>query len=367
MFKHNRLLTRLPDMESQAYNGANEGDFVMQSLRRLLNVLVATVAASLAAPGSAQVPPPETQRTFFQIATGPVSGTYMRVGETIAYVVSNPPGVARCEVVGRCGPFGLIATSRSSSGSVANALAVDARRVSSAIIQADIAQAAVVGRGPFVANGELKNLRAIARLHDETLHLVVSSRSRIRRLGDLVSRRVGIDSVKAATNFTVRSVLSAARISPMHLRLSFQTPEQAALDLANGKIDAFFVIGAVPIRAVDNLIRRKQARLVGIDARVVAAMTRANPMLTKVDLPADSYRGSRPVTTIGVASLWVVHKSLSGDLVRGVLRALWNPLNRSELARLGTLAQTMKVQRAAENLPVPLHDGAQRFYAEAGR
>jgi len=367
MFKHNRLLTRLPDMECQAYKGANEGDVVVQSLRPLLNVLVATVAASLAAPSTAQVPPPETQRTFFQIATGAVSGTYMRVGETISYVISNPPGVVRCEVAGRCGPFGLIATSRSSSGSVANAHAVDGGRVSSAIIQADIAQAAVQGRGPFIANGELKNLRAIARLHDETLHLVVSSRSRIRRIGDLVSRRVGIDSVKSATNFTVRSVLTAARISPMHLRLSFQTPEQAALDLANGKLDAFFVIGAAPIRAVDNLIRRKQARLVGIDARVVAALTKASPMITKVELPEDTYRGSRRVTTIGIASLWVVHKGLSADLVRGVLRALWNPLNRNEFTRLGSLAATMRVQRAAENLPIPLHDGAQRFYAEAGR
>lgn len=340
---------------------------VKQRSRRLLNIAAIAVAAVIAAPTSAQTPPPETRRISFQIATGPVSGTYMRVGDAIAYVISNPPGFARCEEPGVCGPAGLIATSRSSSGSFANAVAVDAGRVSSAIIQADIASAAVNGTGPFLVGGALKNLRAIARLHDETLHLVVASRSRIKRLRDLVGRRVGIDSLRTATNFTVRSLLSAANIEPMRLKLSFQAPEQAAQDLANGKLDAFFVIGVAPVRAIDGVLRRGQARIISLDASVVQAMLKKNPMLSKVDLPADSYRSSKAVTTLGVSSLWIVNKSMSDDLVGGVLRALWNPANRPELERLGGVGKTMSVQKAAENLPVPLHPGAQRFYANAGR
>lgn len=338
-----------------------------QRSRRLLNIAVSLIAAALIAPTSAQVPPPETQRISFQIATGPVSGTYMRVGDAIAYVISNPPGLPRCEEPGMCGPQGLIASSRSSSGSFANVMAVEAGRVNSAIVQADIAEAAVDGTGPFLAQGPVKNLRAIARLHDETLHLVVASRSRIKRMRDLVGRRVGIDSLKTATNFLVRSVLSASKIEPMRLKLSFQTPDVAAQDLANGKLDAFFVVGVAPVRAVDNLLRRGQARMVSIDAKVVDAMSKKNPMVSKVDLPAETYRNSKPVTTLAIASIWVVNKSVSDNLVRGILRALWNPANRGQIQRLGVLAKTISVQKAAENLPVPLHPGAQRFYAEAGR
>ncbi len=337
-----------------------------QRLRRLLNVVVAIVAVSAAMPLFAQTPP-ETQRISFQIATGPVSGTYLRVGEMIATIISNPPGFGRCEDDAVCGPAGLIATSRSSSGSVANAISVNSGRVTSALVQGDVALAAFQGTGPFKATGALKNLRAIARLHDETLHLVVAARSRIKRLSDLNGKRVAIDGAKAATNFTVRSILSAANISPSRLRLSFQNADQAAADLRDGKLDAYFVIGASPIRGVDNLVRRGQARVVGIDARVIAALTKGDAMLTKFELPADSYRGSKAVATFNVASVWVVNKSLPGDLVHGILRSLWNPLNRSELKRLGSIAASISVEKAAENLPIPLHDGAQRFYAEAGR
>jgi TRAP transporter TAXI family solute receptor len=341
--------------------------FVKQRSRRLTSLLVAAATGILIAPSAAQVPPPETQRISFQIATGPVVGTYLRVGEAIARIISNPPGLARCEVEGVCGPQGLIATSRSSSGSIANAISVDGGRVKSAIVQADIAAAAFAGEGPFKETGALKHLRAIARLHDETLHLVVAPRSRIKRLGDLKGKRVSIDTAKSATNYTVRSVLGAANIPASRLRLSFQSADQAARDLREGRIDAFFVIGVAPVKPVDGLVRRGQARIIGIDSRVVTALARKSPMLGKTDLPADTYRGSRQIVTLSVASLWVVNESLPSDLVQAILRSLWHRANRAELRRLGALARTIDAAKAAENLPLPLHEGAARFYAEAGR
>lgn len=359
----------LPDAGACAYKKHHEVrvSFVNQSARWLIGPLVAVVAGLIVAPTFAQMPPPESQRISFQIATGPVSGSYIRVGEAIARIISNPPGLARCEVAGVCGPEGLIATTRSSSGSIVNAVYVNSGRVKSAIVQADIAAAAFTGEGPFLQNGPLKNLRVIARLHDETLHLVVGSKSRIKTFTDLAGKRVGIDSGKAATNYTVRTVLAAANMPTRRLRLSYQTAEQAARDLRDGKIDAFFVIGVAPISLVDGLVRRSQARVIGLDSATIAALAKKHPMLSKAELPEDTYRASRRVATLNVASLWLVNKSMPGDVVQGILRSLWNPANRTELQRLGKLSRTIDVAKAAENLPLPLHDGAQRFYAEAGR
>ena len=339
----------------------------MNRSHRLLHVLVAVAAASsIAMPLLAQTPP-ESQRISFQIATGPVSGSYLRVGEVIARIISNPPGLTRCEDEGVCGPEGLIATSRSSSGSVANAMSVNNGRVNSAIVQGDVALAAFEGTGPFKAAGALKNLRAIARLHDETLHLVVGARSRIKRLADLSGKRVGIDARTSATNLTVRAVLLAANVSTKRLRLSFQSAEQAADDLKGGRIDAYFAIGALPIRSVDSLIRRGQARVVAIDARTLAALEKQNAMFSKFEVPADTYRGLKPTMTLNVATVWLVSKALPENIVYGISRSLWNPANRIELSPLGMIAKSINVATAAENLPVPLHAGAQRFYAEAGR
>lgn len=332
--------------------------------RQLLSALIATCGVLLA-PIAAQTAPPESQRISFQIATGPVTGSYLRVGDTIGSIISNPPGLARCEIDGMCGPEGLIATSRSSSGSIANALSIARGRVQSAIVQGDIAGAAYDGAGPFRSGGALTNLRAIARLHDETIHLVVASRSKIRKLSDLPGRRVGVDSTNAATDYTVRSLLALGRASTT--KLLAQTPEQAAENLRNGKLDAFFVIGTAPIRVVDGLVRRRQARIVDIDPAVVASIVRAKPMLSKYVLPSDTYRATNAITTLNVASIWLVDKSMSDKVVYGILRSLWNPANRVEIARLGAVAQSIEVKKAAENLPLPLHPGAVRFYSEAGR
>lgn len=338
-----------------------------QNARRRLNVLIAISAGFLVAPLQAQVPPPETQRISFQIATGPVSGSYMRVGEAVARIISNPPGLARCETDGVCGPEGLIATSRSSSGSISNVFAVNAGRVKSALVQGDILADAYDGEGPFKATGALSDLRAIARLHDETLHLVVSPKSRIRKLRDLAGKRVSIDTETSATNQTVRSLLAAAGINANRLRLSFLSGEQASEAMRNGKLDAFFVIGVAPIRSVDSVVRRELGRVIAIDTKAVGVLARRNPLLSKTVLAADTYRSSKSVATLNVASVWVVNKSMPNDVVYAILRSLWNPANRIELKRLGKAAGSIDAARAGENLPVPLHEGAQRFYAEAGR
>jgi hypothetical protein len=73
------------------------------------------------------------------------------------------------------------------------------------------------------------------------------------------------------------------------------------------------------------------------------------------------------VVTLNIGAVWVAQKSLREDVARDILRSLWNPANRAELRRLGKVAQTIVAARAAENLPLPLHGGAERFYAEAGR
>src|ERR1700761_8254139 len=69
-----------------------------------------------------------TQRIAFSIATGPSSGTYFPVGQTIAGIISHPPGVDRCGRAAACGPEGLIATAQTSPGSYANVIAVNSGR-----------------------------------------------------------------------------------------------------------------------------------------------------------------------------------------------------------------------------------------------
>jgi TRAP transporter TAXI family solute receptor len=144
------------------------------------------------------------ERIAFQIATGSSSGTYFPIGQMLASIISHPPGIARCDDEARCGPVGLIAAARASEGSIANVRAVSENRVSSGLAQADIAADAYAGRGVFKADGKLDDLRAIAALFPETVHIVVMADSKIKEIKDLRGKRVSIDAAGSGTNSPFR-------------------------------------------------------------------------------------------------------------------------------------------------------------------
>src|SRR6266705_2860836 len=158
----------------------------MQAERRTVSLgLAAGLVGALAlmmifAPkGAAQIID-NPQRVAFQISTGSTTGTYFPVGAMLAQLLSHPPGVERCEAANVCGPSGLIVSTRASQGSVANLLAVNSGMVTSGIAQADVVALAVAGQGPFRKAGPIKQLRVIANLYGEDLHLVVAKKSKIK-------------------------------------------------------------------------------------------------------------------------------------------------------------------------------------------
>ena len=336
--------------------------------RRRPNAALLGLLASIVAVLASNAQTPDATRISFQIATGPVAGSYFPVGEVLARIISNPPGFGRCEDdVKVCGPVGLIASARASDGPLADIDAVRSGRVASALLQADVATLAYRGTGPFQSSGAFKDLRVLAKLQSETVHLVVATHARIKRLSDLKGKRIGIDAPTSATNATARAILAAAKLKVSKLRLSFQSPEDAAADLKNGKLDAFFVIGAAPVRVVDYLLRHGAARLLPIDGKSLAAWLKAQPFVVPVDLPEGTYNGSKETHTLGVAALWVATAKLPDDVAYSLTRALWNPANRAELDGLGAIGATIHRGGLLESSPVPLHPGAAKFYQDAGR
>ncbi len=139
------------------------------------------------------VPPVAAQETkFLRIGTGAIGGTYFPVGGLIANAISSPPGSRSCEAGGSCGVPGLIAVTQSTQGSVENVIAVGGGELETALTQADIAYFAYFGKGVLAKRGRLSNLRAIANLFPEMVHLVVRRESGIWEVAGLKGKRVNL-------------------------------------------------------------------------------------------------------------------------------------------------------------------------------
>ena len=334
----------------------------MRHRRTIWTAGLGLVAVAILA--AAQGLPP---RLSFQVATGSTAGTLFPMGELIAGIVSNPPGLARCEARGVCGPPGLIVSARTSEGAVANVLAVNDGSVDSGLAQANVVADAVAGRGAFRKAGRQTHIRAIANLYPETVQLVVSAKSRIVRIADLGGKRVSLGAEGSGAGVVAREILAAYKIPEARLKVRRDSYDGAASLLQQGKIDAFFFQGGAPAPLIGDLIARGTARLVAIGGKARRRLLVRVPNLSADTIPADAYPGAGAIQTVSSRTLWVVKDSASPDIVYGILRALFNPANRALLDAGEPSARYVRLDGAAGGLTAPLHPGAERFYREMGK
>lgn len=300
-------------------------------------------------------------RVTFQIATGPSGGTFFTIGQAMAGLISHPPGVGRCETSTVCAPSGVILSARSAQGSFDNLRAVNNGLVESALVQADMADAAMRGTGSFRRFGPQRNLRVIAALFPEEVHLVASTRSGITDVRDLARRRVWLGAPDTDAGITARRVLSAFRVSVRPVE-----SDDPAAALAEGKLDAYFATAAAPFGPVAQSLSDGKARLVPIAGPAAERLLRQEPQLQHADIAADIYPASPSVGTIATRTIWVVNAQVSDALVYGITRALFHPANHEALAASHPSAHQVSEDRATLELPAPLHNGARRYYRESG-
>lgn len=330
----------------------------------VLTIPVLAALTLLVSFGAAQTMP---ARISFQIVTGSTGGTYFPVGQLIAGLVSHPPGVDRCESAPVCGPSGLIVSARTSDGAVANVLSVNRGTADSGFAQGDVVADAVAGRGVFRGAGRQRQIRIIAELFPEDVHLIVAEKSRIAKVADLRGKRVSLGVDSSGTSVTVHAILAAYGLAGWRMKVRHESADVDAQLMQKGQLDAFFFVGGPPVGLIDDLITRGVARLVPIDGTGRNALLKATPALQAATIASGTYHGTPAIETVSVHALWIVNARAADDLVYGIAKSLFNPANRPALQAEGGSAAFIRLDTALGDLPAPLHSGAERFFREVGR
>ena len=325
--------------------------------RRLLAALAGTPLALRAAAQEAR---------FFRIATGPVGGSAYALGGLLAETVSRPPGTPPCEQGGSCGVPGLVALAQSSTGSLANLDLLAAGRAESAIVQADLAEAANAGRDDPARAQLAGRLRALANLLPASVHLLVRPEVPVEGLADLAGRRVGFEEAGSGTVVLARQLLEGVGLGERDLEPVFLARTPMVKAMATGALDALLLIGAWPLPAVEELVRDWGARLLPVEGPGVDALIRAFPYLGYHLIPFGAYPGQPAVETLGVPLLWLVQAELDVELAESIVGALWRPESQARLRAGHPQGRELALEQAAEGLSVPLHPGAERYYRARG-
>ncbi|MEU3429259.1 TAXI family TRAP transporter solute-binding subunit [Streptomyces gardneri] len=212
-----------------------------------------------------------------------------------------------------------------------------------------------------------ERLRGCARLYDDYVQLVVRKDSKVRTVRDLRGLRVGVGQDGSGVRLIADRVLAAAGLTPVRdveaISAGINTMPG---HLESGDLDAFFWSGGLPTQAVQDLSERLEIRLIPMDATLVDRLHDVGDSTRHYRsalIPADAYtkaQDGRPVETLAVANLLVTTAEADPDLVEGFTRTVIR--SRDVIGGQVHPAQLVDLRTAVYTEPLPLHEGARRYY-----
>ncbi|MHC5906039.1 TAXI family TRAP transporter solute-binding subunit [Streptomyces sp. S6] len=211
-------------------------------------------------------------------------------------------------------------------------------------------------------------LRAVARLYDDYLQLIVPYDSDVKKVADLKGKRVGTGLPNSGVRLMADRVLEAAGVTPKGVTAMDEGIDTGPRDLRSGRIDAFFWSGGVPTQGLKMLdTAPSKFRFVSIPADLVAKMHKDNDSTTgyyrATNMPADAYpelQHGHDVPTVAIANLLITRADTDDRLAEWFTRTVIK--SRDSIGHNVHSAQLVDLRTAIYTDPLPLHDGARRYY-----
>ena len=281
------------------------------------------------------------------LATGPVQGTYYGFGAAVARFALSQK-------------MPLVAYP--SKGSVDNAGLLQSGAVEFGLVQSDVAQLLYEGRSAagYFPN---RNLRTVASLWPEAVHIVTLEGTGIRSIDDLAGRRVAIGLRGSGSRVNAVLLGQVAQLTEEQMPVIVEaSTHQAVRDLEKGRIDAFVLTQAVPAPSLQNLAsRRRDVRFLSIPPRLIEQLAALHSAYYPMHVAARTYpHQTQPFVTLGLSAALMTSKNVPDEKVEAMLRGLLN--NSGRLARDYYRAGFITRETMRLGIAVPLHAAAERIH-----
>jgi uncharacterized protein len=311
---------------------------------------VLALGAGLSASAIAGAPASAQQR-FFRIGTGGTGGTYYPVGGMIANAISTPT---------------INVSAVATNGAVANVNGIVGGSMESGFSQADVNAWAYTATGIYEGKPKIEELRAIANLYPESVHIVVRKGAGIKSLADLKGKRVSIDEPGSGTLVNARALMGAYGVTEKDIRPEYLKQVQSAEKFKDGTLDAYFQTTGYPQGTLTELAATNGFELLAIEGDVRDKLMAQYKFFAKDRIPDGTYKDVRGVDTIAVGAQWTTTSKQPDDLVYEITKALWSDKTRAMLDAGHAKGKEVRKETALQGISIPLHPGAEKFYKEAG-
>ena len=308
---------------------------------------------------AAPEPQSETEGTFIAIGTGGVSGVYY------------PTGAAICRLVNKnTEEHGVRCNVEATGGSIYNLNTIAAGELDMGVAQSDWQYHAYHGTSKFAppeGNGANKALRSVFSVHAEPFTVMARADAEIAVFADLKGKRVNIGNPGSGQRGTMEELMAALgwTMDDFQVVSDLKSAEQSKA-LCDNKIDAMVITVGHPSGNIKEASTACDAVLVPVSGPEVDQLVADNSYYRHAVIPGGMYRGTdNDVATFGVGATFVSSTNTSTETVYQVVKAVFD--NFEDFKKLHPAFATLtKEQMVSDGLSAPLHDGAARYYREAG-
>jgi hypothetical protein len=296
--------------------------------------------------------------SYFRIGGGAVGSRLYQLAGVVAAAITNPPGADSCDKNGPCGVPGLVGLAQTTSGSVENLLALKDASLESAIVQADLAAAAVAGSDAFKAGGPFAELRALARRGGTVAQIAVPAASPVQSPADLKGKIIALGPKTGDSAASAAPLLAAFGVTAKRAQFVYGEFPAAFADLDAGKIHAVVLVDGFPNADLTSLAQSSAIRLLPVDGPSTEKLHKDRAYLGTRSIPGGTYKGQdSPVPTIDVPLFWACAAKLDNHLAYALVKALGSTAAQNQNGMLD-------FSHAALTAPLRLHPGAQTYFEE---
>lgn len=296
---------------------------------------------------------PARVNVIMTFGTADTGGSMYPAGAAVSQVWTNNVQGVKCNT-------------QTSTGSFQNCQDVSTGEVDVAVATSDVVLNAYNGTGKFADIGKLDNLRVIGAVYTSVLSGVALKSSGLTYIHDLLGKRVAVGPAASATENATLAAFAAMDITKDNTSLENLGLGDGADSVGDGILDAAFGFAGLPIGGQLNLAATKEIQVLDMTQEEIDKVLAGNAAYIQTKIPAGTYTGQdNDANTFGVKCLIIVTADMDADLVYDLCKAM-NEHTEEMAAGNALLKDMTDPSFLCTQMPIPLHDGAQKYYSEQG-
>jgi TRAP transporter TAXI family solute receptor len=254
-------------------------------------------------------------------------------------------------------------------GGASNLYSVDKKESDLGTTYAKTAYDAFEGKAPF--KEKLKNIRGFLSLYGTIGHVVTLKKSNITKIEQLKGKRIAVGRRGFSAEVWAKNVLEFHGLTYDGIReaggnINFSAYNEAMMMMADGHLDAIFVLGSMPTAFILELQATHEVSIINQSDSEIKEFLKKYPGYTSEIIPKGTYKGqTEDVRTTGDGTLLVIHQSVPEDLVYNMTKFILE--NYKEIGKVHvTVEKGFRPETATKYVNIPFHPGAMKYLKEKG-